>query len=93
VVPNAALTPVAPVLYPRRFPCCGAAVALEERQEWGLGLDGDYAVVVEPDVLEDEAQELALGGRVRLAGPEDREVFEHLAGLVEVGDRCRRERG
>lgn len=86
-------TPVAPVLYPRRLPWLGAAVVLEERQERGLGLDGDDAVLVEPDVLEDEAQELSLGGWVRLAGPGDREVFEHGLGLVKVGDRGGRERG
>jgi hypothetical protein len=43
--------------------------------------------VVEPDAAEDEAEELALGVGVGLAGPEDREVFEHLAGLVEAGER------
>jgi predicted RNase H-like HicB family nuclease len=56
-------------------------------------LDGDDAVVVEPDVAEDEAEELALGGRVGLAGPEGREVFEHLACLVEAGERFGCERG
>lgn|GEM_PF-2655739 len=51
-VSTARPTPVAPVLYPRRLPWLGAAVALEERQERGLGLDCDDAVLVEPDVLE-----------------------------------------
>jgi hypothetical protein len=66
---------------------------LEEGQEWGLGLDCDDAVLVEPDVLEDEAEELSLGGGVGLVLPEDREVFEQGLGLVEVGDRGGRERG
>jgi hypothetical protein len=56
-------------------------------------LDCDDAVLVEPDVLEDEAEELSLGGGVGLLLPEDREVFEHRAGLVEVGDRRGCERG
>jgi hypothetical protein len=38
-------------------------------------------------VLEDEREELALGHWVGLAGPEDREVFEYLPGVVEVEDR------
>lgn len=50
-------------------------------------MDCDDAVLVEPDVLEDEAEELSLGGGVGLALPGDREVFEHGLGLVEVGDR------
>jgi hypothetical protein len=84
-------TPVAPVVYPRVAWCLGTLV-LEEREERGLGLDGDYAVVVEPDAAEHEAEELALGGWVGLGGPEDGEVFEHLAGLVEVRRRLGRER-
>jgi hypothetical protein len=39
-------------------------------------LDGDDALLVEPDVLEDEREELALGGGVALAFLEDREVLE-----------------
>ncbi|MGN6373680.1 MAG: hypothetical protein ACTHM1_11960 [Solirubrobacteraceae bacterium] len=58
--------------------------ALEEGDERGLGADGYDALLVEPDALEDEREELALGDRVGLAAPEDREVFEDLAGLVEV---------
>jgi hypothetical protein len=37
---------------------------------------------VEPDALEDEGEELALGGGVGLVLPEDREVLEYLLGLV-----------
>lgn len=44
------LTPVAPVLYPRRF-CRFFAQLLEEGQERGLGLDGYDAAVVEPDAV------------------------------------------
>jgi hypothetical protein len=36
-------------------------LVLEEGEERGLGLDGDDAVVVEPDASKDEAEELALG--------------------------------
>jgi hypothetical protein len=79
-------TPVAPVIYPRRFP----VLLLEERQERWLGLDRHHAVLVEPHAAEDEAEELALGGGVGLGGPEDREVLEHLAGLVEVRGRLAR---
>jgi hypothetical protein len=50
-------------------------------------LDGDDAVVVEPDAAKDVAEELALGVGIGLAGPEDREVFEHFARLVEAGER------
>ena len=56
-------------------------------------MDGDDAVVVEPDASEDEAEELALGLGVGLFLPEDREVLEHLAGLVEVGEGLGGERG
>ncbi|HEY3960135.1 MAG TPA: hypothetical protein VGL68_06445 [Solirubrobacteraceae bacterium] len=49
--------------------------------------------MVEPDAAEDEAEELALGVGVCLGGPEDREVFEHLACLVEAGERLGCERG
>jgi len=54
-------TPVAPVLYPRAGSGLWAPI-LEEGEEWGLGLDGDDVVGVEPDALEDEAEELSLGG-------------------------------
>jgi hypothetical protein len=33
-------------------------------------LDGDYTLLVEPYALEDEREELALGGGVCLSGPE-----------------------
>ncbi|MGC2372812.1 MAG: hypothetical protein WA484_02955 [Solirubrobacteraceae bacterium] len=49
-------------------------------------MDGDDTLLVQPYALEDEREELALGGGVCLSGPEDREVLEHLAGLVEVGE-------
>ncbi|MGH2902723.1 MAG: hypothetical protein ACRDK7_03945 [Solirubrobacteraceae bacterium] len=49
--------------------------------------------MVEPDAAEDEAEEVALGGGVGLLLPEDREAFEHFAGLVEVGEGLRCERG
>lgn len=53
MVPNARPTPVAPVIYPRwsrRY----VALFLEERQEYGLWLNGYDAVVVEPYAVEDE---------------------------------------
>jgi hypothetical protein len=56
-------------------------------------LDGDDALLVEPDALEDEREELALGGGVTLVLPEDREVLEDLLGLVEVGERAGRAGG
>jgi len=61
VVPNDGRTPVVPVLYPRCW-CWILALVLEEGEEWGLGLDGDDAVGVEPDIFEDQAEELSLGG-------------------------------
>jgi len=54
-------------------------------------LDGYDAVVVEPYAVEDEVQELALCVGVVLGVPEHGEVFEDVAGLVEVGDRLWRE--
>lgn len=62
---------------------------LEEGQERGLRLYGYDPSVVEPDAVEDEAQELALGRWIVLLLPEQREVPEHLAGLVDAGDRGR----
>jgi signal transduction histidine kinase len=44
-VPRGCRAPVAPVLYPQLF-------ALNVRQKRWLGLDGDNAVLLEPDVLE-----------------------------------------
>jgi hypothetical protein len=55
---------------------------LEEGREGRLWLDGDDALLVEPYALEDEGEELALGGGIRLLAPEDREVVEHPLGLV-----------
>jgi hypothetical protein len=83
--------PDLPVIYPRWF-WRFLGLMPEERQECGLGLDGYDAVVVEPYAIEDEAEELALGVRVVLRTPEHREVFEYVAGLVEVRDRLWRER-
>jgi hypothetical protein len=54
-------------------------------------LDGDDAVLVELDAVEDEVQELALGAGVGLVLPEERKVGEHLVGVVEVGDGGGRE--
>jgi hypothetical protein len=68
------------------------ALSLEKGEEWRLGLDGDDAVCVEPDALEDETEELSLGGGIFLFFPEHGEVFEYLLGVVEVGDRLRCER-
>jgi hypothetical protein len=39
-------------------------------------LDGDDALLVEPDALEDEREELVLGGGVLSRWREDREVLE-----------------
>jgi hypothetical protein len=58
---------------------------VEERRESGLGADGDDALVVDPDALEEVTQELAAGLEVPLLVPEEREVVEDRAGLVEVG--------
>jgi hypothetical protein len=66
---------------------------LEEGREGHLWLDGDDALLVQPNALEDEGEELALGGGVALLAPEDRKVLEHPLGLVEVGDRAGRARG
>lgn len=51
-------------------------------------MDRDDALLVKPDALEDEREELALGGGVALAFPEDREVVEDSLGLVEVRERA-----
>jgi hypothetical protein len=56
-------------------------------------LDGDDTLFVQPYALEGEREESALGGWVCLSGPEDREVLQHLAGLVEVGERAEGEVG
>ena len=84
----AGLTPVAPALYTpllQRF-LLGIAGRRARKRLW---LDGDDALLVQPHALEDEREELALGGGVALPTPEDRRVFEHPLGLVEVGDRGR----
>ncbi len=56
-------------------------------------MDGDDALLVQPYTLEDEREEVALGCWVCLPAPEDREVVEYLARLVEIGDRLGRECG
>jgi hypothetical protein len=38
-----------------------ARCALDEGHEWGLGVDGYDALLVEPDALEDQREALALG--------------------------------
>ncbi len=90
-MPDEGLTPVAPVLYPRAGSGLWAPI-LEEGEERRLGVDGDDAVCVEPDALEDETEELSLGGGLCLFFSEHGEVFEHLLGVVEVGERLRCER-
>ncbi len=54
-------------------------------------MDGDDAVFVEPDAVEDESEELAFGVGVGFGVPEGREVLEDRAGLVEVRGRLGRE--
>ncbi|HTR88627.1 MAG TPA: hypothetical protein VMG62_00785 [Solirubrobacteraceae bacterium] len=56
-------------------------------------MDGDDAVLVEPYAVEDERQEVAPGVGVGLVLPEEGEVGEHLAGVVEVGEGVGREVG
>jgi hypothetical protein len=70
-----------------------SARVLEEGREGGFRLDRDDAALVEPDLLEEQAEQLALGVGVGLQAPEDAEVVEHLAGLLEVGDWVRCEVG
>jgi hypothetical protein len=55
-------------------------------------LHGDDPVLIEPDAVEGQAEELALGVGIGLGVPDDREVLEDRAGLVEVRDRMGCER-
>src|SRR5580704_15275781 len=70
-----------------RFCCLTARVALwvlglrlgggdEVAREYGVGLDGDDASVLGPDLREQREDELATLGGLGLGLPEAREVFE-----------------
>ncbi|HEY3829967.1 MAG TPA: hypothetical protein VGL57_12280 [Solirubrobacteraceae bacterium] len=62
----------------------------EVARECGVGLDGDDAPVLCPDLGEQREDELAALGGLGLGLPEAREVFEEGLRAVEVGISGRR---